>query len=46
MRPHGETGIWYNANIIMRVYLDNCCRNRPFDEQKSLRVRMGMEGMK
>ena len=22
----------------MRVYLDNCCSNRPFDEQAQLRV--------
>ena len=22
----------------MRVYLDNCCYNRPFDEQGELRV--------
>ena len=22
----------------MRVYLDNCCYNRPFDEQAQLRV--------
>jgi len=24
----------------MRVYLDNCCYNRPFDEQGQLRVRL------
>ena len=24
----------------MRVYLDNCCYNRPFDEQTQLRVRL------
>ena len=24
----------------MRVYLDNCCYNRPFDEQAQLRVRL------
>ena len=24
----------------MRVYLDNCCYNRPFDEQKQLCVRL------
>ncbi len=24
----------------MRVYLDNCCYNRPFDDQKDLRVRL------
>ncbi len=24
----------------MRVYLDNCCYNRPFDEQSQLRIRL------
>ena len=24
----------------MRVYLDNCCYNRPFDDQAQLRVRL------
>ncbi len=27
----------------MRVYLDNCCYNRPFDEQGPLRVRLETE---
>ena len=27
----------------MRVYLDNCCYNRPFDEQSQLRVRLETE---
>ena len=27
----------------MRVYLDNCCYNRPFDEQTQLRVRLETE---
>ena len=27
----------------MRVYLDNCCCNRPFDEQTQLRVRLETE---
>ena len=25
----------------MRVYLDNCCYNRPFDDQAQLKVRVG-----
>lgn len=35
----------------MRLYLDNCCYNRPFDDQKQLRVRLeaeaklGIQGM-
>jgi hypothetical protein len=27
----------------MRVYLDNCCYNRPFDDQKRLRIRLEAE---
>ena len=27
----------------MRVYLDNCCYNRPFDEQSQLRIRLETE---
>ncbi len=27
----------------MRVYLDNCCFNRPFDDQDSLTVRLETE---
>ena len=27
----------------MRVYLDNCCYNRPFDEQAQLSVRLETE---
>ena len=28
---------------MMRVYLDNCCYNRPFDEQTQLKVRLETE---
>lgn len=24
----------------MRVYLDNCCFNRPFDDQRPFRIRL------
>jgi len=27
----------------MRVYLDNCCFNRPFDDQRHLRIRLEAE---
>ena len=27
----------------MRVYLDNCCFNRPFDDQRSLKIRLETE---
>jgi predicted nucleic acid-binding protein len=27
----------------MRVYLDNCCYNRPFDDQNQLRIRIETE---
>lgn len=36
------SGVWYNY-INMRVYLDNCCYNRPFDDQGQLRVRLETE---
>ena len=27
----------------MRIYLDNCCFNRPFDDQGQIRVRLETE---
>ncbi|MFO7884916.1 MAG: hypothetical protein R6U68_08850 [Desulfobacteraceae bacterium] len=27
----------------MKIYLDNCCFNRPFDDQTSLRIRLETE---
>ncbi|MEW6209179.1 MAG: PIN domain-containing protein [Acidobacteriota bacterium] len=27
----------------MRIYLDNCCFNRPFDDQKQMRIRLEAE---
>ncbi len=27
----------------MRIYLDNCCFNRPFDDQSQLRIRIETE---
>jgi predicted nucleic acid-binding protein len=27
----------------MLIYLDNCCFNRPFDDQKQIRIRIGTE---
>jgi hypothetical protein len=29
----------------MRVYLDNCCLNRPFDDQSSLTIRLETEAI-
>ena len=29
----------------MKVYLDNCCFNRPFDDQSSLTVRLETEAI-
>ena len=37
---HGAAGIWYNAGVNMRVYLDNCCYNRPFDPQNQTRIQI------
>jgi hypothetical protein len=31
------------GNILMRIYLDNCCFNRPFDDQDQLRIRLETE---
>jgi hypothetical protein len=30
----------------MKIYLDNCCLNRPFDDQSNLRVRLEAEAVK
>uniref|UniRef100_UPI004055A567 type II toxin-antitoxin system VapC family toxin n=1 Tax=Candidatus Electronema sp. TaxID=2698783 RepID=UPI004055A567 len=30
----------------MKIYLDNCCLNRPFDDQSNLRVRLESEVVK
>ncbi|CAB1073200.1 hypothetical protein D1AOALGA4SA_1791 [Olavius algarvensis Delta 1 endosymbiont] len=27
----------------MKIYLDNCCLNRPFDDQSSMRVKLEAE---
>jgi len=27
----------------MRIYFDNCCYNRPFDDQRQLRIRLESE---
>lgn len=31
------------TNFYMRIYLDNCCYNRPFDDQNQLSVRLETE---
>jgi len=31
------------VNHCMRIYLDNCCYNRPFDDQNQLSVRLETE---
>lgn len=30
----------------MKIYLDNCCLNRPFDDQSNLRIRLESEAIK
>ncbi|QEP43791.1 hypothetical protein D5085_12055 [Ectothiorhodospiraceae bacterium BW-2] len=30
----------------MRLYLDNCCLNRPFDDQSNLRIHLESEAIK
>ena len=29
----------------MRIYLDNCCLNRPFDDQSKMRIRLEAEAV-
>ncbi len=30
---------------MIRVYLDNCCLNRPFDDQRQARIRLESEAI-
>jgi predicted nucleic acid-binding protein len=30
-------------NKILKIYLDNCCFNRPFDDQKQIKIRLQAE---
>ena len=30
-------------DIIMKIYLDNCCFNRPFDDQSQIRIKLEAE---
>jgi hypothetical protein len=39
----GRKGIIWRESAKMRVYLDNCSLNRPFDDQKQLRIRLETE---
>ena len=34
--PHKRWKMWYNN--IMKVYLDNCCYNHPYDDQSYLSI--------
>lgn len=40
---HRALKIWYNILRNMRVYLDNCCFNRPFDPQDQTKIRVETE---
>ena len=42
-RSHGEGILKMRGVLPMRVYLDNCCFNRPFDDQSQARVRLEAE---
>lgn len=41
--PHKNTILWYN--IIMKLYLVNCCYNRPFDDQTQDRIHLESEAV-
>ncbi len=34
-----------HSDIAMKVYLDNCCFNRPYDDQSHLRIRLESEAI-
>ena len=35
---YNENGIHMNRRFVVRVYLDNCCYNRPYDDQSQPRI--------
>lgn len=35
-----RAGYLYTFDCMTKVYLDNCCFNRPFDDQSSIRVKL------
>ena len=39
----GQGMLKMRGDLSMRVYLDNCCFNRPFDDQSQARVRLEAE---
>jgi hypothetical protein len=34
-----------STNLDMKIYLDTCCLNRPFDDQRQHRVRLETEAV-
>jgi hypothetical protein len=39
-RRPGECGIVGIRGSAMRIYLDNCCYNRPFDDQNQKKIQL------
>jgi predicted nucleic acid-binding protein len=42
-RSTGKNGNKFLQVNLMKIYLDNCCFNRPFDDQSQLRIRLETE---
>ena len=40
-----ETCIKWRDRLKMKIYLDNCCYNRPFDDQMQERVHLESEAI-
>jgi predicted nucleic acid-binding protein len=40
------TKLPFRAQQVMKIYMDNCCLNRPFDNQADLRVHLEAEAIK
>lgn len=41
----GKWCIIYKGGIVVRIYLDNCCYNRPYDDQNQVRVSIETEAV-
>lgn len=39
----GVLDVWKGSRTIMRIYMDNCCYNRPYDDQTYIRIYLETE---
>ncbi len=38
-----QHALYIESNDMLRIYLDNCCFNRPYDDQSQLRIKLEAE---